>query len=209
MRDETAGLVHGVVRYGLDLKDRLARGELPALATEQAMLLRLLEGSPEAKGPADPAAAAEVRYALVCWLDELFVDETDWGARWNEQKLEVTIFGTNDRAWRFWEQARQSATRNDPDSLEVFYLCVHLGFRGELRGEADRLAAWAAVARGQMEQSTGKAWAPPPELDPPTRVAPLRGRNLFQKMAVRAAIVLLLVIPVSAFFVVFLARQGR
>jgi type VI secretion system protein ImpK len=209
MREETAGLVHGVFRYGLDLKDRLARGEFPALATEQAMLLRLLEGTPEAKGPADPTAAAEVRYALVCWLDELFVDETQWGARWNERKLEVAAFGTNDRAWRFWEQARQAATRNDADALEVFYLCVQLGFRGELRGEAERLAAWAAVARGQIEQAPGQAWTPPPELDPPTNVPPLRGRDLFQKMALRAAVVLLLAIPVAAFFVVMLVRQGR
>jgi type VI secretion system protein ImpK len=207
MREETGGLVHGVFRYGLDLKDRLARGDRPALATEQAMLLRLIEGSPEAKGPADPTAAAEVRYALVCWLDELFVDETDWGARWNERKLEVTLFGTNDRAWRFWEQARQAATRNDPDALEVFYLCVQLGFRGELRGDRDRLAAWAAVARGQIEQAAGQAWAPPPELDPPASVPPLRGRDMFQTMALRAAVVLLLVIPVTAFFAVLLIGQ--
>jgi type VI secretion system protein ImpK len=209
MRDETAGLVHGVIRYGLELKDRLAAGETPALATEQAMLMRLLEGSAEAKGPADPAAAADVRYALVCWLDELFVVETEWGARWNERKLEVAVFGTNDRAWKFWEQARQATTRNDPDALEVFYLCVQLGFRGELRGEAERLAAWAAVARAQIEQAPGQTWTPPPELDPPSRISPLRGRAQFQKMALRAAVVLLLVIPVTAFFVVFLARQGR
>src|SRR4051812_7827290 len=130
MREETAGLVHGVFRYGLGLKDRLARGESPALATEQAMLLRLLGGGPDAKWPTDPTVAADLRYALVCWLDELFVDESDWGARWNERKLEVALFGTNDRAWRFWEQARQTATRNDPDALEVYYLCLQLGFRG-------------------------------------------------------------------------------
>ena len=105
MREETAGLVHGVFRHGLDLKDRLAGGASPSLATEQAMLMRLLEGTPEAKGPSDPQVAADVRYALVCWLDELFVDETPWGGQWNERKLEVALYGTNDRAWRFWERA--------------------------------------------------------------------------------------------------------
>jgi type VI secretion system protein ImpK len=209
MREETAGLVHGVFRHGLDLKDRLARGESPAQTTEQALLMRLLEGAPEAKGPSDPTAASDLKYALVCWLDELFVDETEWGARWNERKLEVAVFGTNDRAWRFWESARHAATRNDPDILEVYYLCVQLGFRGELRGDRERLNAWAAVARGQIEQAAGQGWTPPPELEPPMKVSPLRGRDLFQKMAFRAAVVLLLVIPVTAFFVVLLIGQGR
>jgi type VI secretion system protein ImpK len=207
VREETAVLVHGVFRYGLDLKDRLARGEMPALATEQATLLRLLEGDPDARRPSDPTAAGEIRYALVCWLDELFVDETEWGGRWNEHKMEVNLFGTNDRAWRFWEQARQAATRNDADVLEAFYLCVQLGFRGELRGDAERLAAWSEVARGQIDQAPGQAWVAPPELEPPARVPPLRGRDLFEKMALRAAVVLLLVIPVTAFFIVL--RVGR
>lgn len=209
MREETAAIVHGVLGYGLDLRDRLARGETPAQATEQAMLLRLLEGGPDARWPADPAVAEDLRYALVCWLDEMFVTDNDWGTRWNERKLEVALFGTNDRAWKFWDRARQAATRNDPDALEVFYLCVHLGFRGELRGDQERLAAWSSVARSQIDQAPGRAWTPPPELDPPTRIAPLKGREQFQKMALRAAVMLLLLIPVTAFFVVLLARQGR
>src|SRR5262249_18566117 len=146
---------------------------------------------------ADQAAEA-LRYALACWLDELFVDETEWGARWNERKLEVALFGTNDRAWRFWGEGRASGARNERGVLEVYYLCVQLGFRGELRGEAERLAAWAAVARNQIEQAPGQAWNPPPELDPPTRVPPLRGRVRFHSMALRAAVALLLVIPVTA-----------
>ena len=207
MREETAALVHGVFRHGLDLKDALARGATPALATEQATLIRAIQGESDARAPTDPAAIDDLRYALGCWLDELFVDETEWGARWNEHKLEVSLFGTNDRAWRFWEQARQAATRNDADALEVFYLCVQLGFRGELRGDRDRLAAWAAVARSQIEQASAQSWAPPPEIDPPNKVPPLRGRDAFQKMALRAAVVLLLVIPVAAFFVVLRIGQ--
>ncbi len=171
--------------------------------------MRLLEGAPDAKGPADPTALADLKYALVCWLDELFVDETEWGARWNERKLEVAVFGTNDRAWRFWESARQAATRSEPDVLEVYYLCVQLGFRGELRGDRERLAAWASVARGQLEQNAGQSWSPPPELDPPQKIRRCAGGTSFNRWRCRAAIMLLLVIPVTAFFVVLLIGQSR
>src|SRR5205823_4923639 len=138
-------------------------------------LERLLQGETEARRYADLGAELEIRYALVCWLDELFVVDSPWGAAWNEHKLEVAMFGTNDRAWKFWEKARKAAGRSEVDVLEVYYLCVMLGFRGELRGEPEKLTAWAAVTRAQLEEAAKQAWTPPPELDPPSDVPPLRG----------------------------------
>ena len=40
------------------------------------------------------------------WLDELFILYSSWESAWNERKLEGSLYGSNDRAWRFWEQAR-------------------------------------------------------------------------------------------------------
>src|SRR5262249_56273100 len=52
-----------------------------------------------------------IRYALVCWLDELFIVGTRWSARWNERKLEVALYGTHDRGWRVLGQARPAEGR--------------------------------------------------------------------------------------------------
>ena len=147
MQDETAAFVHTVIRNGIALKNRLARGESLSMATEQAVLERLLSRESEARRYADLSTEMEIRYALVCWLDEIFVLDPNWGPEWNEHKLEATMFETNDRAWKFWEKARRAAARSDTDVLEVFYLCVMLGFRGALLETPEKLKSWAEVTR--------------------------------------------------------------
>ncbi|HEX5273514.1 MAG TPA: DotU family type IV/VI secretion system protein, partial [Gemmataceae bacterium] len=157
MSDEIASLVRATLGRGLDLKERLARGEPLSLEEEQAALKRLLLGDVEARHwpeyggdrpPAEPGEARGrgpflgTRYALACWLDEIFVLDSAWGTAWNETKLEVALYGSNDRAWRFWEQAALAEGRPSAGPTEVFFLCVLLGFRGELRDDPARLRAW-------------------------------------------------------------------
>lgn len=220
MHEAIAALVHPILARGLELKGRLDRGETPAFATEQAILEGLLTaGLAEQNQAADPdeeprtislkgavRRSAErlmtVRYALACWLDELFILESSWETRWNERKMEVTLNGTNDRAWRFWELARRPETRLDRDLLETFYLCVMLGFRGELRERPAELQDWVASSRAQLTKIQGMEWTPPPELNPPTRVPPLGGGERLRKMVVAGALVFLLLTPVVAFFLI-------
>jgi type VI secretion system protein ImpK len=140
-----------------------------------------------------------VRYALVCWLDELFVLDSPWAERWNEHKLEVLLYASNDRAWKFWDQARQAAVRG-AGPLEAFFLCVLLGFRGELGEDPGRLSEWIAQARALLTRAPGRGWTAPPALEPPTNVPPLHGRRRLQRLILIAGAVLLAVLPVVAFF---------
>ena len=163
MRQEIANLVHPILAAGLRLQQRLARGESPSFEAEQATLVGLLTGA--GRRPADfegdlhgersgverepdgqKDAFLGARYALICWLDEMFVLDSPWSERWNEHKLEIRLCATNDRAWRFWDQARLASGRPGVDALEVFFLCVMLGFSGELGEDPQRLAEWAAGA---------------------------------------------------------------
>ncbi|HWG44852.1 MAG TPA: DotU family type IV/VI secretion system protein [Gemmataceae bacterium] len=226
MRKALANLVHPLLHHGLSLKDRLDRGEKLDFAVERAVLKGMLltdgEGRPRADFSGDeehrPGSAGEstatdsgshrsdrflgVRYALVCWLDELFVLESPWEQPWNEQKLEAELYGSNDRAWRFWEQARRAESRPEKDALEVFYLCVMLGFGGELREQPERLQTWAAAARAMIARVEGAESSSAVEPDPPTQVPPLRGREQLRRMVLAGGAFLLLLIPVVAFFVV-------
>lgn len=216
MQEDVANLVHPIMSYGLALRDRLHAGQRPTLTTEQAALKGLLLSEREAErwplfggetGAAEISGAAAdvflgVRYALVCWLDELFVLDSPWQEQWNEFKLEMSLYRTNDRAWRFWEQARLAEMRPDTDALEVFYLCVMLGFQGELSEQPERLRDWTATAHARVAQVSGREWSAPPEVEPPTRVPPLRGRDRFERMVMAAGIGLLVLVPVLAFFVV-------
>jgi type VI secretion system protein ImpK len=206
MHEETANPVYDVIARALDVKERLERGDAPVFSAEQATLKQLLADESRSGRYTDPTADPDIRYALTCWVDELLILNSAWGKQWNEHKLEVELFGTNDRAWKFWEKARRALTRLDGDVLEVYYLCVMLGFRGELLDDPAGLQAWTAAARSQVERNQVQAWVPPPELDPPSHVPPLHARERFGRMVLRGGVALLILIPCAIFF---LAQQLR
>lgn len=216
MQESIARLVHPVLGYGLRLKEQLDRGEQPTFDIEQAALKGLLLSDVEARrwpdfGGDAPAGEGRgrtgqgflgIRYALACWLDELFIAGTPWSARWNERKLEVALYGSNDRAWKFWEQARMAEARASRDAVEVFFLCVMLGFRGEMAEDPGRLQAWAAAARAQMLRGKGEEWTPPPDLEAATPVPPLEGRDRLRRMLTVGGVVLLVVLPLLAMLLI-------
>jgi type VI secretion system protein ImpK len=229
MREEIANLVHPVLSHGLRLKERLERGEELDFDNEQAVLKGLLLSHDEArrwadyggdKGALDHSAlgrsmgrgqAADpvqllsrtffgIRYTLACWLDEIFIVDSPWSARWRENKLESMLYGTNDRAWGFWDQAKLAESRQGSDALEVFFLCVMLGFRGQWRDQPDKLQAWVSATQARITRSHSLDYPLPHDKGLTTEVPPLRGRERFKKMVLGAAVFILVCIPVLVFF---------
>jgi type VI secretion system protein ImpK len=224
MRDEIANMVYPVMSYALNLHERVKNGVALDFESQQATLKGLLGNEAAAKQIAEfggeggldrsiyraPGASSRItteqflgtRYALACWLDELFIVDSPWDQQWNEKKLEVALYGSAERAWLFWEQARKAEGRPEGDALEVFFLCVVLGFRGELRGEPDKLQSWA---KSSLTQISKRQKRQPPKLpekgEPTTNVPPLRGREGMQRMMLIAGIEFLLFIPFLAFLI--------
>lgn len=231
MQPMLADTVHAVIQHGLALKQRLEDDADAVLDVEQAVLKDLLLAENEAvrvpeygpdrdrprgkfgKSSARPADLAQsdflgVRYALVCWLDELFTqDDSPWAADWNEQKLEVELYGTNDRSWRFWQQAQLAQARTADDALEVFYLCVMLGFRGDLRSRDQQLRQWAASARHRLGQVSEIEWPYASQLNVPIPAQPLHGRRRLQQMVMIAGLTLVAVVPCIVFLLTW--KIGR
>ncbi len=222
MREDNATVVYPVLLRALEIVKRLGRGETLSFEVEQAglrtMLLNELEARrlPEFGGDSEPlgyrapttVSQAErhrflgIRYALACWLDELFVNHTTWDGLWNEQKLEMELYGSNDRSWKFWEQAQLAEKRTANDALESFFLCAELGFRGDLADEPAKLEAWLTSVRTQLGRTQAQPWVAPPEREPTTNVPPLRGRDRLQKTLLIGGVLLLLLIPVLTLFLV-------
>ena len=64
-------------------------------------------------------------YAITCWIDEMFSVEHYWKGSewWRDNPLEDSRQANS----RFYEDAKKA---NREDSIETFYLCAMLGFKG-------------------------------------------------------------------------------
>jgi type VI secretion system protein ImpK len=228
MRDEIADLVFPVFRQGLRLRRRLLSRQAAKLdwQREQKEILSLLQAVPKA-----PDALADyvgdhlhggelrsgysssryehflgIRYALACWIDEIMIQrDLPWNDIWNENKIEQQIYGDNLRAVYFWKQARRAEVQPSRDPLEVYYLCVVLGFRGELAEHPDKVATWRDQAEAQITEEN--AWTPPQERKVKPRVPLLTGSQRKQRMLLAATATALVFIPLAVFSLVAFFSQ--
>jgi type VI secretion system protein ImpK len=209
MQKETADLVYPIFRQGLRIMDRVRRGERLTMKTEQGELRRLFRMPGGGQGaPTSHGNFLGVRYPMACWLDEVFIldPESPWKSNFADEGMEPTLFqGSRLRAELFWEQAHLAQTQGDVDALEVFYLCVMLGFRGELREDPNKLLDWRESVEDQIGQVQATEWPDkPPELPlEETYVPPLRARDRLRWLALAFAFVIYLSIFVFAFVVVY------
>lgn len=149
MTDAFASLVCPVIQCVIDLQHRLERGESPPLAPEREQILVALdEAQRKAAGSGQLLHDFELaKHALVYWIDEILIN-SPWvhATEWRQQILEWDIYQERLRADRFYEMAHEAEALAGTDPLEIYYLCVALGFRGryvdsqaELRGWAERV----------------------------------------------------------------------
>ncbi len=213
MRDDLARPVFDILLLGIKLRERVLAGEKPMLGTEQAKLKAML-GSANTPAPwgseSDPTHSIAnrdreflgLRYTLTCWLDEILI-EAGW-KEWDENKLESNLFRTNIRYGNFWQQAHLAeAIPATADALEVFLLCVLLGFRGEYGENPSRLREWVDSTRSRVSRGMNKELAPLPEQTPVSNVPLLLGVEAYRKMTQRLVVGMLFAIPVVVFLIVY------
>jgi type VI secretion system protein ImpK len=205
MNKESADLVYPIFRQGLRLKERLRRGERLNMRNEQGELRKLFRttGAFDSAAGNGPGTFLGVRYPLACWLDEVFIldDDSPWKEEWRDEPVEFTLFRSRLRSQLFWEQARLAETEGNADALEVFYLCVMLGFRGELRDDPGRLLDWrdnveVVIGRGRAADWPGK----PADLPlPEANVPPLKAKEQLRWLMLSFALAIGLLILIGAF----------
>jgi type VI secretion system protein ImpK len=202
MRDEIADLVYPVIACAVARREALGRGEAPELDAVQSELRGLLKPEGEARRwpdyGGDGAEFLGVRYALACLLDELFTD-SPWRASWRERKLEESLFGTNDRAWKFWHQAGLAQRRPGIDAVEGFYLCVLLGFRGQGPEPPQNLQGWRDTVQARLTKAQDESWPAPPDQPLQLHPEPLTGRARLRKAQLALVVALALWVPLLAF----------
>jgi type VI secretion system protein ImpK len=193
MTPQFDALVHPVISYALDLKDRLDRGESPNLEAEQRQLMERLRSDGEVRHLTDYMGDGNIflgaRYALACWIDELFIVHSPWAGLWQERPLEVALFGSRERAGKFWEQADLVLRRPNtprvptppgPDAMETFFLCIVLGFRGRHLENPGKVREHVEEMRPQVTRTV--PWPYPREFEVKTSVEPLLGRATLRRV---------------------------
>ena len=113
----------------LDLLDRISRNQASAPAEEANRILNYFREAEAQIG--DIQGWDLAKYAITSWIDDVLI-EAPWNGRqwWQENSLEFTFFRTKDRATEFYLKAKQAGELARRDFLEIFYICVVLGFRG-------------------------------------------------------------------------------
>ena len=211
--------IHEVFGAGLELKERLERGESPRFDTEYNRLLNLLIAGGELEY--DPVYRGDlystrsggsmslggmylgVQYALASWLDEVFMLDAPeyWANQWRENSVEVRLFGgSQDRGWRFWEQARRAeGPKGSPEALEAYLWAVMLGFRGNPDSINPPInpPQWVDNVRRRVLSARAAEFPAPAQREAPTRVPPLKGSDRLVRM-LRLAVV---VVAAAAFAV--------
>jgi type VI secretion system protein ImpK len=223
--DRQSEFVLALLSEGLRIRESLERGEALSFDLEYANIREMLLAAadldggmkvsvppnaiPQALWKPDTLAAGAwsgeflgVRYPLVCWFDEVFCLDSPWADRWNEHKLEAELYGTNDRAWKFWQQAAIVDAKADSNLMQIFFWCVMLGFRGMLAEEPIKLVEWGAAQREKLCRIQPLEFPEELEPDPPTLVPPHNALLYHQRMLLICGITLMVVIPTLFFLLV-------
>ena len=146
--------VDPVFLHVLGLLERIARDEDPGAEEERARIRGWLNQAEQQLGQGEDWKLA--KYALVAWIDDVLI-EAPWHGRgwWKENALEVETFNTRLRNEQFYVKAKEASSLPQKDTLEVFYVCVVLGFRGLYRNPV----AAAALAEPRGLPADLETWA--------------------------------------------------
>jgi type VI secretion system protein ImpK len=195
MTDAFAELVMPIFRKVLDLRDRLSWGESRTLDEVKHLVKSWIEdGRRRAMGnPELVRSFSLAEYGLVAWIDEVLTESewgrsVDWGSL--EHVLEWDLYRTHDRATLFYEPHAEAAeAQGDLDALEVYLLCVTLGFQGQLAYDETQLAEWVQRVYIRVSSAGAIPSRPFPDDAPcKDRFGPLSGPSLLVRVSILVSI---------------------
>lgn len=169
----------------LDLLERIEQNKPIAVNEERSRIQKRIDNSEMQLGNTPDWELA--KYALVSWIDSMLIGSPWSGSNWWENNpLERTYFFGRNAFTQFFSKAKEASLLANKDALEVYYLCVVLGFRGFYNepsaaqyagqlGLPPRLEEWANQTAASIQIGLGR---PPLENSPVVGdgAPPLEGR---------------------------------
>jgi type VI secretion system protein ImpK len=205
MTDAFAELVMPIFQKGIELQERLSRGEPRSLDEIKRAASEWVEdgrrralAAPSLKRSYDLA-----RFGLVAWIDEILTD-SEWGRKVGspEEILEWDHFSSRDRATLFYDHASLAEKEGDADALETYLLGVTLGFKGEFIHDDAQLADWVNHVYGRISAAETVPARPFAD-DPPMQgqFAPMRGPLLLLVVSILVSITAIVTLAAYLFAV--------
>lgn len=139
----------------------------------------LLAADREARGAEyEPRDVRLAVYAFVAFLDESVLNSPHpMFSDWPRKPLQEEVFGDHRAGETFFENLRQVLSGPDSpvvaDLLEIYLLCLLLGFRGRFSSDSGEIHALVSRVRDKVTRIRGApgelspAWAPPEGEDVP------------------------------------------
>jgi type VI secretion system protein ImpK len=216
MSPDFAAAVDPLILSVLGLLERIERNEYRSAEEEREQVQNRLREAEDQLG--EKSGWELAKYALVAWIDEVLIAAPWEGSHWWENNLlEFAHFKTRVRAAEFYAKAKEARELSRRDALEVFYVCVVLGFRGlyalpegpiladQLQLPAD-VDGWAARTARSIKLGQGRV--PIPESPRVGGSAfPLEGRYAFLSALLGTALLVILGIIIG--FNYFKWRQSE
>jgi len=114
-----------------DIRSRPSDWDVGQVQDAQIRIQKAMEKAQRQLQPKDDISWRRIQYALVAWIDEQCISlpwqGSDW---WKNNSLEVATFRTKNSHNDFYVHAEEAVRKNDVNAIEIFFLCVVLGFRG-------------------------------------------------------------------------------
>jgi type VI secretion system protein ImpK len=152
--DVVAPVIEGVIGF----QEGLLRGKHPTLEEQKRELIDLLNRAEDKAGRTSAELARDfelAKRALVYWIDEVLISSTWTHAHeWTNHILEFSLYKESAAAIRFYEKAAEAEKRDSTNPLETFFVCVALGFRGDLRSDTEEIARWASRVHERVIEGT-------------------------------------------------------
>ena len=139
--------------------------------------LDTMVGRGRARGFPD-SELAEARYALVAFLDEQ-INKSNWPGRneWMGHPLQLELYREYTAGENFFKRMRVLLQQGQfSPALEVYYLCLLLGFRGAYgaSGDTRTLSGFSESARQRVAQAWPLTAKLAPRAEPPDRLTARR-----------------------------------
>ena len=158
MRFEYSQAIDPIFFAVLDLVERIRSGQPVTASEERDTLLGKFREADE-KLARRQEEWLLIKYALIAWIDDVLIFEIEWVEKewWDNNAIAFEVFKTTDRATKFFKKAKEAARLTRGDTVEVFHICVALGFRGFYRNPDPQQVAF--IAESLDLPSTLDAWA--------------------------------------------------